>query len=102
MEQNNIFIDRTRNAGKYILTAILLILISMNPLPVKAEGKVITYPAPSEAVMNRDFTVEVRVKGDARWEEVPSYLVKVDEVKGTAHQVEAASMAYFDFPGKLK
>lgn len=102
MEQNNIFIARTRNAGKYILTAILLILISMNPLPVKAEGKVITYPAPSEAVMNRDFTVEVRVKGDARWEKVPSYLVKVDEVKGTAHQVEAASMAYFDFSGKVE
>ena len=36
------------------------------------------------------------------WVSVPAYLVNVDEVRGTKHHVEHASMATFDFSEKVE
>ena len=61
----------------------------------------VTYDMPNqynERLQNDDFTVRVRLK-NRKWKDVPTYLVKVDEVKGSKHQVENASMSYFDFSG---
>ena len=50
---------------------------------------------------NDDFTVKVRIV-NGEWEELPVYMVPVDEVQGTGHHVERASMCYFDFFGKVE
>jgi len=59
------------------------------------------YPAPDGAVLNTDFTVRVRSEGKP-WQRVPTYLIKVDEVRGTAHHPENASMSTFDFEGEIE
>ena len=51
--------------------------------------------------MNADFTVQVRQEG-GEWQAVPSYLVKVDEVRGVDHCPEPASLATFDFSGEVE
>ena len=48
-----------------------------------------------------DFTIQVRETGKD-WKPVDTYMVKVDEVRGTKHQVEKASMSYFDFSGEVE
>lgn len=58
-------------------------------------------PAPKGADLNGDFTVQVRQDGGT-WQEVSSYMVNVDEVRGTTHCVEKASMATFDFDGRVE
>lgn len=67
-----------------------------------ATGTVISWQAPKGAGLNNDFTVKVRPEGKSKWVFVPTYLVKVDEVRGTTHYVENASMATFDFSGKIE
>lgn len=57
---------------------------------------------PQGISLNDDFTVKVRPKGKSKWVLVPIYLVKVDEVRGTKHHVEHASMATFDFSEKVE
>lgn len=69
---------------------------------VCATGTVISWQAPKGAGLNNDFTVKVRPEGKSKWVFVPTYLVKVDEVRGTTHHVENASMATFDFSGKIE
>ena len=69
---------------------------------VFATGTVISWQAPKGAGLNNDFTVKVRPEGKSKWVFVPTYLVKVDEVRGTTHYVENASMATFDFSGKIE
>lgn len=66
-----------------------------------SEDKLVTYPAPEGAALNDDFTVKVRQNG-GEWNDVPGYLVKVDEVRGISHHTENASMAYFDFSGEVE
>lgn len=66
-----------------------------------ASSSLVTYAAPEGAELNDDFTVQAR-QGDGEWRNVPSYLVCVDEVRGTQHCVEKASMATFDFSGKVE
>jgi hypothetical protein len=59
------------------------------------------YPAPREAIQNTDFTVKVRVPGQ-QWQELPEYLITVDQVKDAAHHQQMASMSYFDFSGEVE
>jgi hypothetical protein len=64
--------------------------------------QVIVYPAPPDAAMhNDDFVVKVRKPG-GKWQELYEYNVKVDEVNGTSHHVEKASMCSFDFAGEVE
>lgn len=65
-----------------------------------AAAKVVTYPAGPGVETLGDFSVEVRQDGGA-WQPVSVYPVKVDEVRGARHHVETASMACFDFDGKV-
>ncbi len=65
-----------------------------------AGATVVTYPAGPGVETLDDFTVCVRQGGD--WQPVAVYPVKVDEVRGTKHCVETASMAYFDFDGTVE
>lgn len=66
-----------------------------------AQHQLVTYPAPIEAELKNDFTVKVREPGKA-WKIIPTYPVKVDEVKEAKHHVEIASMSYFDFAGEVE
>lgn len=66
-----------------------------------ALATVVTYPAGPGVETLDDFTVSVRQDG-GQWQPVAVYPVKVDEVRGTRHCVETASMAYFDFDGKVE
>ena len=59
------------------------------------------YPAPEGVSMNNDFTVRVRQKGKG-WQNIPGYLIKVDEVRDSKHNVENSSMGYFDFSGEVE
>ncbi|MCM1050913.1 MAG: hypothetical protein NC349_03040 [Paenibacillus sp.] len=68
-------------------------------LPGKAE--LVTYPAGPGVETLDDFTVEVRQGAETPWQSVAVYPVKVDEVRGTKHTPETASMAYFDFDGTV-
>lgn len=66
--------------------------------------QLITYPFPvseDNAMHNGDFTVKVRQPG-GKWQDLFEYNVKVDEVKGTSHHVENASMCTFDFSGEVE
>jgi hypothetical protein len=67
----------------------------------KEKNSIKAYPAPAGVVQNTDFTVKVRVPGQP-WQDLPEYLVKVDQVKGAAHKEENASMSYFDFSGEVE
>lgn len=76
-------------------------IISVSALAVSAlclRSEIVTYPAGDGVVTNDDFSVCVR-QGGGDWKRVDTYPVKVDQVKGTRHHVETASMAYFDFGG---
>lgn len=58
--------------------------------------KLITYPAPPEAVVNNDFYVRVRME-NGEWQELFTYLVPVD-----MHNVRETSMVTFDFEGVVE
>lgn len=64
-------------------------------------NKLITYRAPEGALQNTDFSVKVRVPGGI-WQELPEYLIKVDEVKDSGHATQNASVSYFDFSGEVE
>jgi len=80
---------------------LLFILFFITCIFIQAENKLIVYPAPEGAELNDDFTVRVR-EARTDWIVTPSYLVNVDEVRDTKHNVEDASMAYFDFSGEVE
>lgn len=65
-------------------------------------AKVEVAGAPQGISLNNDFTVKVRPEGKSKWVLVPTYLVKVDDVRETKHHVEHASMATFDFSEKVE
>ena len=65
-----------------------------------SQNQLVTYPAPEGAELMNDFTIQVRETGKD-WKPVDTYMVK-DEVRGTKHQVEKASMSYFDFSGEVE
>ena len=58
---------------------------------------IVVYDAPKGAVLQKDYTLRVREEGSGTWKKVPIYHVRVD-----MHDVKAASMAYFDFKGKVE
>ena len=80
---------------------LMLLLSATTLVACAAPSSLVTYPAPKEAGLNDDFTVEVRQEG-GEWQGVPSYLIKVDEVRGTDHCPEPASLATFDFSGRVE
>lgn len=85
------------------LKRILIIagLISCLNHCANSQNQLVTYPAPQDTELIRDFTLQVREPGK-EWQPVVTYPVKVDEVRGTKHHVEKASMAYFDFSGEVE
>lgn len=83
-----------------ILCASLLFAAGC-PGMLTAQNALMTYPAPTGAELNQDFTVRVKEPGK-EWQPVDTYVVKVDEVRGVKHCIENASMAYFDFEGKVE
>lgn len=89
---------------KWQSCAICLIALLLNlGLHATNDGKnqLIAYHAPEGAAQNPDFSVSIRIPGE-KWQELPEYLVKVDEVRGTGHHVENSSMSYFDFSGEVE
>lgn len=83
---------------KHLLISILWVVMTLN---VMAQNKLEVYPAPEGVEMKKDFTVKVRQPG-GEWQPLATYMVKVDEVRDTKHHVEKASLAYFDFEGKVE
>lgn len=79
---------------------ILPIIIALFASSV-ANAQIVTYPAGEGVETLDDFSVSVR-QGDGLWQQIDVYPVKVDEVRGTKHCVETASMAYFDFEGSVE
>ncbi len=55
------------------------------------------HPVPRGMVLQEDFCLRVRSVGMQDWQELKAYRVKVD-----MHDVRCASMAYFDFSGKVE
>lgn len=68
---------------------------------LQAQDRLQVYPAPEGVEMKDDFYVKVRVPG-GEWQSVPTYMVKVDEVRDTKHCTEKSSLAYFDFEGEVE
>ena len=60
-------------------------------------GKLLNYPVPKGAVLQKDFVVRARSAGEKEWQDISCYQVKVD-----MHEVSEASMAYFDFTGEAE
>ena len=80
---------------------VLCILACGISLMSGAQNRLTVYPAPDGVEMKEDFTVKARVPG-GEWQDVPTYMVKVDEVRETRHCVEKASLGYFDFEGQVE
>ena len=80
---------------------ILFTLLICNTLFSYSNNKLDVWSAPAGAALNTDFTVKVRQPGQG-WQEIPSYLIKVDEVRDTRHNEENASMSYFNFSGEVE
>lgn len=82
---------------------ILIAVISNVCLFLQAQSLKV-YPGPGaegKSMQNDDFSVQVRKPG-GQWQDLFEYTVKVDEVKGTSHHVENASMCSFDFSGEVE
>lgn len=83
---------------KFIFIAGVLLYTTHN---AHSQSQLVTYPAPEGAELMNDFTVKVRETGKD-WKPIDTYLVQVDEVQGNKHNVEKASMSYFDFSGEVE
>jgi len=60
-------------------------------------NRVITHPVPDNVILEKDYIVRVRAVGEEDFVELSTYRVKVD-----MHDVQNASMAYFDFEGEAE
>lgn len=80
---------------------LIIMMLSVVDSYVFAGTRLVTYPAPDGALLNDDYTVNVRTPGRG-WQEIPVYLIQVDEVKNSRHTVINSSMAYFDFSGEAE
>lgn len=81
---------------------LLLLYLCCWPLWASSREAVVSWQAPKGVELNNDFTVYIRSIGKSKWISVPTYLLKVDEVRETGHHVEHASMATFDFSEKVE
>ena len=81
---------------------LLLLYLCCWTLWASSREAVVSWQAPKGVELNNDFTVYIRSIGKSKWVLVPTYLVKVDEVRETGHHVEHASMATFDFSEKVE
>ncbi|MDM8159322.1 glycosyl hydrolase family 28 protein [Labilibaculum sp. K2S] len=91
-------------SGYFFMRILILTLFMVSTISIKPAYSIdslLVYPAPEGAILNKNFTVSVRIPGK-EWQEISSYLVKVDEVKEANHHVENASMSYFDFSGEVE
>lgn len=82
-------------------TVVTLIALFLPFLTSVAQNTLMVYPSPSGVEMKSDFTVKARVPG-GEWQYIPTYMVKVDEVRDTRHCIEKASLSYFDFEGQVE
>jgi hypothetical protein len=80
---------------------LLLSLFVFSSQLIQSADRLCAYPSPLGALLNNDFTVKVRQAGKD-WQDLPTYMIKVDEVKGNKHNVENSSMGYFDFSGEVE
>lgn len=83
---------------RWLLSALWICVLTRTVTGTKVE----VAGAPQGISFNNDFIVKVRPEGKSKWVLVPTYLVKVDEVRETKHHVEHASMATFDFSEKVE
>ncbi len=90
-----------KHIKKLFHLGLLLFLGNMLHAGVGVQNKLITYIAPKEALQNTDFSVKVRVPGGT-WQDLAEHSIKVDEVKDNGHNVQHASMSYFDFSGEVE
>lgn len=81
---------------------LLLLYLCCWTLWASSREAVVSWQAPKGVELNNDFTVYIRSIGKSKWISVPTYLLKVDEVRETGHHVEHASMATFDFSEKVE
>lgn len=79
----------------------LLLFLILPFASLQAQNQLNAYPAPEGVVQNSDFSVRVRIPGQA-WQDLPEYEIRVDEVRGTGHSEQKASMSYFDFAGEVE
>ncbi len=86
---------------KVIFLFKLLLIILLISLPLGATNRLVTASAPQGALLNDNFSIKVRQPGQ-QWQDVPSYMVKVQAVKGLKRFVENASMSSFDFSGDVE
>lgn len=82
---------------RWLLSALWICVLTGTVTGAKVE----VAGAPQGISLNNDFTVKIRPAEKTKWVIVPTYLVKVDEVRETKHHVEHASMATFDFSEKV-
>lgn len=91
--------SKTRRKA-YIPLMLFMLHISI----ASTAQQLVVYPAPKgslPSMHNNDYTVKVRRPG-GQWQDLYEYNVKVDQVKGTDHHVENASMCSFDFSGQVE
>ena len=83
--------------------SIVFCLLVFNVFAVSNDSVVVYNPSVDiiKTMHNNDFSVKVRKPG-GDWKELFEYNVKVDQVIGTGHSVQNASMASFDFSGTVE
>ncbi|WP_026713215.1 glycosyl hydrolase family 28 protein [Flavobacterium daejeonense] len=85
---------------KKIITIAFLLSMSFN----MTAQELVVYETTEDIIKtmhNDDFSVKVRKPGGL-WKDLFEYNVKVDQVIGTGHSVQNASMASFDFSGTVE
>jgi hypothetical protein len=89
---------------KKFKSIIIALAVSSAVFSQEGNRKLVVYSVPQDlpsSHRNDDFIVSVRLPGQD-WQPLPTYLVKVDEVRETKHHVENASMSYFDFSSEVE
>lgn len=66
-----------------------------------ANSKLVTYPAPEKAELNKKFLVRVKTE-QSKWKDIDVYNVKVKKSSGLKQSIENSSMTYFDFSGNVE